>query len=69
MQYSMAVVCLLRTSSVYEIEQYEKLMKLRELIGLTKDWHIGTKQEKDMIFEDVVGYDDIKRVFRMVLLT
>jgi hypothetical protein len=22
-------------------------MKLRELIGLTKDWHTGTKQEKD----------------------
>jgi Holliday junction DNA helicase RuvB len=42
-------------------------MKLRELIGLTKDWHIGTKQEKDNIFEDVVGYDDMKRVFRMAL--
>jgi holliday junction DNA helicase RuvB len=42
-------------------------MKLSELIGLTKDWHIGTKQEKDKIFEDVVGYDDIKRVFRMAL--
>ena len=25
------------------------------------------KQEKDRIFEDVVGYDDIKRVFRMAL--
>jgi holliday junction DNA helicase RuvB len=46
---------------------YEKLMKLRELIGLSKDWHIGTKQEKDKIFEDVVGYDDIKRVFNMAL--
>jgi hypothetical protein len=50
-----------------EIEQYEKLMKLRELIGLTKDWHVGIKQEKDKIFEDVVGYDDIKKIFRMAL--
>src|SRR6476646_5833991 len=25
------------------------------------------KQEKDRIFEDIVGYDDIKRVFRMAL--
>jgi hypothetical protein len=42
-------------------------MKLRELIGLTKDWHVGIKQEKDKIFEDVVGYDDIKKIFRMAL--
>src|SRR6185437_3003058 len=25
------------------------------------------KQEKDRIFEDIVGYDDIKKVFRMAL--
>jgi len=42
-------------------------MKLRELIGLTKDWHIITGQEKDKIFEDIVGYDDIKKVFKMAL--
>jgi Holliday junction DNA helicase RuvB len=42
-------------------------MKLRGLIGLGKDWHVRTGQEKDKIFEDVVGYDDIKRVFRMAL--
>jgi hypothetical protein len=35
-------------------------MKLRQLIGLGG-------QEKDKIFEDIVGYDDIKKVFRMAL--
>ena len=42
-------------------------MKLRELIGINRDWHIRTGEEKDRIFEDVVGYDDIKKVFRMAL--
>src|SRR6266487_3109047 len=42
-------------------------MNLRELIGLNRDWHNRTGQEKDKIFEDVVGYDDIKKVFSMAL--
>ena len=41
-------------------------MKLRGLIGL-RDWHVRAGQEKDKIFQDVVGYDDIKRVFQMAL--
>jgi holliday junction DNA helicase RuvB len=58
---------LITYSPCNEIQQYEKIMNLRGLIGLTKDWHIRTGQEKDKIFEDVVGYDDIKKVFRMAL--
>ncbi|HET7148723.1 MAG TPA: ATP-binding protein [Candidatus Nitrosopolaris sp.] len=42
-------------------------MNLRQLIGLSRDRHPGVGQEKDKIFGDVVGYDDIKRVFRMAL--
>ena len=42
-------------------------MNLRQLVGLNRNWHIGTRQEKDKIFEEVIGYDDIKKVFRMAL--
>ena len=42
-------------------------MNLRELIGLNREWQIRTGEERDKIFEDVVGYDDIKKVFRMAL--
>jgi len=42
-------------------------MNLRELIGLNREWQIRTGEERDKIFEYVVGYDDIKKVFRMAL--
>lgn len=57
---------MLITYSLSDQIKYNTIMKLLGLIGL-RDWHVKPGQEKDKIFEDVIGHDDIKRVFRMAL--
>lgn len=57
---------MLNTYSLSDQIKYNTFMKLLGLIGL-RDWHVKPGQEKDKIFEDVIGHDDIKRVFRMAL--
>src|SRR5690349_10298760 len=57
---------MLITYSLSDQIKYNTFMKLLGLIGL-RDWYVKPGQEKDKIFEDVIGYDDIKRVFRMAL--